>query len=229
MRRVEARGEGEKDPNGKETEGSGKERGDPGGPRGALGGGTVGRGAGTLEAPQGTRRAGVEGGLGGARAPERRERAAGRERKLLCPAYRDLKRPHPAVVPSGWSHRLSWTWLPSVSPTAPRPHIYEAQLIMHQARLLVPAAPTCSPALSGRGGSGQLSAAHLPPSAVPCPLPHPHTHPLHGPFTGAEAMSAGSLRRGAAQTTRDSVMETGTFPEKYSVWPPSCIEELSGA
>lgn len=150
-------------------------------------------------------------------------------KKLLCQAYQDLKRPHPAAVPSGWSHRLSWTCLQSVSPTAPQPHIYEAQLIMqHQARLLGPAAPTCSPTLSGHGGSGQLSAAHLPPSAVPCPSPT-LPHPLHGPFTGAEAMSAGSLGRGAAQTTRGSVMETGTFPEKYSVWPPSCIEELSGA
>jgi hypothetical protein len=42
-------------------------------------------------------------------------------------------------------------------------------------------------------------------------------------------MSARQLEEGAAQTTRGSVMETGTFPEKYSVWPLSCIEELSGA
>lgn len=90
------------------------------------------------------------------------------------------------------------TWLRSVSPTAPRAHIYEARLmVQHQARLPGPCRPYLLPSpLSGRGGPGQLSAAHLPPRAAPCPLPHPHTHPLHGPFTGAEAMSAGSLRRG---------------------------------
>ena len=147
-------------------------------------------------------------------------------KKLLPPAYQDrggLTRLHPL-----WLEPPTIRGLASEHLSAPAPwlHIYEGQLP-------VPSAATCSPTLPGHGGgSGQLSGAHFsppspPPRPVLAPAPLPPPPPRWpGPFTGRVSRQLGE---GAAQTTRGDVMETSTFPEKYSVWPPSCIEELSGA
>lgn len=88
--------------------------------------------------------------------------------------------------------------------------------MQHQARLLIPDVPTCSPTLSGHGDSGQLSAAHLPPNAVSCPLP-PSSHtpspgPAQGPFTGAEAMSARQLEEGGSTDNKGECHGNGHFP-----------------
>lgn len=119
---------------------------------------------------------GVEGGQ------EKRERGEGRVKKLPGPAYQDLKRPHPSAVLSGWIHQLSGTWHRTVSSPAPRLHIYEAQLITQpQARLLVPATPTCSQPSQAMKAQGSCRPPIYPPTLSPVPFPHPHTHPLPGP------------------------------------------------
>lgn len=166
------------------------------GPVARLSGGTAGRKAEMVE--RGCPGQGQEG------RPGRREGATGRAKKLLGPAYQDLKRPHPSAVPS--VEPPTSQDLPSESLTrAPRLHIYEAQLIMqHQAGLRVPGLPAPSPLRPGEARGSCLSGAHLPPStALPLP-PSSHTpSPWPAAFTGAEAVSArqpeeGQLRQQGA-------------------------------
>lgn len=184
--------------------------------KGCWSGGRVGRKAGM-----------VERGLPWARGrrPGEVGRGQGRVKKLLGRAYRDPKRPHPSAVPA--VEPPTSQDVASESCPGSRLHMHEAQLIMQQrARLLVPA-PDLLPALSGHGGSGQLRAAIYPPALSPAPSPASHTPSPRPAFHSAEAMSASSLGRGAHRQ-QGECHGNGHFPQKYSVWPPSCTEGCQG-